>query len=125
MNEELQRQLLAILKELKDGASPAWQMLVEQRAGYYTWNGWLHLAFALLLVVAGWLCVIAGRKTVRITINKVEDSIDRGALVALVITLAVSGALTFTISAIVLASNAFDDIARGAFPLGELIGSIR
>lgn len=53
MNEQLQKELLDILRSLKDGASPAWQVLVEQRSAYYGVSALLmFMAAALFACVA-------------------------------------------------------------------------
>jgi hypothetical protein len=49
MNEQLQKELLDILRALKDGASPAWQVLVEQRSTYHGVSALLTFLAALLL----------------------------------------------------------------------------
>lgn len=111
MNEELQKELLAILRELKDGTGPAWQVLVEQRGGYLLTLGFGQMAACLALVaVFAWLVRVAKRVDWD---HSVEGSVGVGL-----------GVVATGIGASVFGGFAINSLAAGAFPLGQLLGKV-
>lgn len=62
MNEQLQKELIAILQSMKDGASPAWEILVQQRTNFATTYFIAYLAIALIVGVVSTILMRVGRK---------------------------------------------------------------
>lgn len=108
MNEQLQKELLDILRSLKDGASPAWQVLVEQRSAYHGVSALLmFLAAALFAVVA----VLGARYA--------HNSDDEGPQIAGAGTAAIAAVAAFVFLAV-----GIRDLPTYFAPLGQVLGMV-
>lgn len=112
MNEELTKELLSILRAMKDGAPQAWQSLVEQRSTYCLTMGWACLVIALGGIAAGWAGVSLFRRGLR---EEKEDPQIAGAAFFLIFL------VSFTISFI----QGAEFFAEGLAPLGRVLEAIR
>lgn len=112
MNEQLQKELLDILRSLKDGASPAWQVLVEQRSAY----AWASFSIYALMAVAAVLGCIW---TVRVSLRWAGKPDAGDELAAPIIASAVLGLM-----AIICAPLAANWLPRAVAPLGEVLGMV-
>lgn len=119
MNEDLQRELLEIIRALKAGASPAWQVLVEQRAAYCMaafWAGMVKVGIALAVLAAAVLT--AWRPLVRLS-----DKAPLGDVVRVIV-----GGLLLLAGLIALAScltSALERLPEAIAPLGRVLEVLR
>lgn len=109
MNEELKRELLSLLREIKSVAPGSWQLLVEQRASYCWAVAIMCLIIAIAAAVVGRLMIASARK--------VEDSIDRE--------FATPIAWAFCLCAFIPLGISVAYIAEGLAPLGRVLEAIR
>lgn len=112
MNDELTKELLSILRAMKDGAPQAWQSLVEQRSTYCLTMGWACLVIALGGIAAGWAGVRLFQRGLR------EENENRQ----------VAGALCFVIFLISFTISFIEGakcFAEGLAPLGRVLEAIR
>lgn len=112
MNEQLQKELLDILRSLKDGASPAWQVLVEQRSAY----AWASFAIYALLAVAAVIgCICLALVAVRWSEKKGSGDEVAAPIVA---------SVALGLMAIICAPLAANWLPRAVAPLGEVLGMV-
>ncbi len=115
MDEELKKELISILRAMKEGAPGAWQELVAQRSTYCLTLGIANLIVCLIAFV----CIrigISGFKRVHKE-NIAENEIFL-ALYGIMI-----GLSTFTI--LMTLTHAITYLAEGFAPLGRILEFIR
>lgn len=105
MNEELQKELLSILREIKTGAPGAWQTLVEQRSAYC----WAIAVMCIIISITIVIMSVLARKSAL----KIESSSDREFAVGLTWALTLAAFIPFLIS--------MPYIAEGIAPLGKVL----
>jgi hypothetical protein len=120
VNEELHKELLSILRAMKDGAPGTWQALVEQRSAYCMTSAMFSLLLAAVglvtaIVATGW----ARRSMQAIDRNAIGDSreiamIGQGVFAAIAYGFA-AGMLVAGLSTLTEAMN----------PLGRMLEAIR
>ena len=115
MDPDLKNELLAILREMREGAPGAWQILVEQRASYCLMTGWVAFGIAALAMIAMVATIVWGSKR-RLTLP--GDLTAAGCTVALV-TAACLGVVAFC------ATEATQRLAEGFAPLGRVLEALR
>lgn len=109
MNEELQKQLVETLKELRAGATPAFEMLVSEYGAYC----WARAALAVVVIVV--MALLAWR------ISRVKElQMDEDALAILLIGSVAVGIVGTTFAMV----NLFQWLPRACAPLGGLIAGI-
>jgi len=116
MNEELQKQMLEILKAMKEGVNPAWQELIQQRGTYCTSIGICHTSLAFLCIIL-MIALFAGADK-----NLEKDA--RGYLTDFGFAKAVSKISLAVVLFVVVGESmpkGFANLAEGAAPLGRLI----
>jgi len=115
MNEEIQKELLSILRAMKDGAPNAWRELVEQRAAYCMISGlsWLVINVLLMLVGAtmAWRCR-KGPFEADCTLTVNAGGVAAGAIMVIIATAALSCAVV-------------PMLAEGMAPLGRVLEMLR
>ena len=115
MNEELQKELLAILRAMKDGAPVAWQELVAQRSSYCLTLGILDTLASVALLFVSWQLSRIAR---RIGKRPGSDPDDWVAPAAFAVVAFVLGAFWFFRVSV-------PAIAEGIAPLGRMLEVIR
>lgn len=109
MNPELQKELLAILREMKTGAPGAWQALVEQRSVYC----WMIAGMCFAIAVAvGFIARAALKASAR-----VRDDTDRAFGTAL--------SWAILLGAFIPLGIAAQNVAEAIAPLGCVLEAIR
>lgn len=131
MNEELQKELLSILKAMKDGAPGAWQELVSQRSTYCFTIAFTLLFMTLISILTLWKSLKATKLALQAPKeNYRERSWDQHTQVFsknTIFELTISLVLA-AISAIVILvclANIWYWIAEGVAPLGPMLGALR
>lgn len=117
MNEELTKELLSILRAMKDGAPHAWQTLVEQRSSYCLTHmaGDLILAFVGLVIAL--VCLYFGTRS-----RWWDDDYEPQSPVPIIF---FGIALCGLIAAGVNLAAAIPHAAEGMAPLGRVLEAIR
>lgn len=112
MDTELQKELLAILREIKNGAPGAWSMLVEQRLTYCLTMAVCLTTLGLCIGIVGWRAITAG-------FRRSDTDAWEGASLPLVLV----GAGMAAAGMIVL-GHTIEWWAAYAAPLGQLLGKV-
>lgn len=116
MNEEFQRELLSILRAMKDGAPDAWGVLVQQRVTY-------ALVHAALFLIAAGACAIMVRRCWRMAAPELRKNIlqqQEGPLFAGAIF-----ALAFCAGGIACGCLGCSWLAEAVAPLGRVMERLR
>lgn len=115
MNEELQKELLSILRAMKDGAPVAWQELVAQRSSYCLTLGILDTLASVALLFVSWLLSRISRGIAKRQGSDVDDWVPSAALAV----------LAFALGAYWFFRVSVPAIAEGIAPLGRMLEVIR
>jgi hypothetical protein len=114
MNEELMKQLVEILKQLKDGTPGAWQELVHQRQLYCFSSGASLLLFSLILGIIG---VFLGKKGVKMYNDSGRGYDDTYMFFAFGWAIAAIGSLVTLVCG-------GESIINGIAPLGQVLSKL-
>lgn len=127
MNEELQKELLSILRAMKDGAPHAWQTLVEQRSTYCLTLG----IVCLLIAAAGVFAVLRGLRMCRKAAEVPTEYINYSSIKEMTtaatfqmisgIVIGVAGLISVGIGA----GEGINNLAEGLAPLGRVLEALR
>jgi roadblock/LC7 domain-containing protein len=118
MNEEIQKELLAILRAMKDGAPDAWSVLVDQRASYCLTLG---VARALYAVMAAIVFAVAVKWT-KAVFSKTYDGLGCPDPVVMgPAFLALGAAVAFCVNL----GFATDNFSEAFAPLGRVLEMLR
>lgn len=112
MNEELQKELLSILRAMKDGAPHDWQTLVDQRSTYCLTIG----GFCVAVVLASLALGIFGRSILLRGIAKNNEDAVISGIVCLAVSV-IAGSVAFF--------KAMGMVAEGLAPLGRVLEALR
>lgn len=116
MDTDLQKELLAILRELKNGAPDAWRVLVEQRSTYCFTVALGMVIFSSVLGLIGWRLITEGSKRDAAETNvSSQGGLGSGMMFI--------GAVTILVS-FVCAGVSISWWAAYAAPLGQLLGKV-
>lgn len=118
MNEDLQKELISILRELKNGAGPAWQALVEQRGGYYLMLALGLFALACIGALLSWRLTAAAKAG--FAANKDLPLYEKSDFPSAYVGMAIVSA----VAAGGMLVGAFFNLAAGMYPLGQLLGKV-
>lgn len=126
MNEELQKELLNILRSIKEGSPTAWQALVDQRSDYYIFCGIGNIIFCIFSMILIFLGVKYCLKSAKEPITRDIYGIKRMTELANTyscfgVIFSVAGAIMFFITAPLTISC----FAKGVAPLGEVLDILR
>lgn len=115
MNEEVQKELLQLLRDIKAGSPGAWQMIVEQRAGLYGAQGF---GFTVLALTLATLAMMAFRFSKNATTSRVAR--DEGMADAPEV---VGGfaSIALMIAGLICFGAALCDFATSIAPLGHIL----
>lgn len=116
MNEELQRELVSILRAMKDGSPEAFKVLVEQRSLYCWANVAVGLMFVLASVVLALVCAKASKRLWYHIDNDIDDATP------LLMTLISAGAAVF---AFVVGESGLAHLPEALAPLGRVLEVLR
>lgn len=116
MNEEFQKELLAILRAMKDGAPDAFNVLVQQRATYCLTVGCSMLGLALLLLSGG-LVAMTRMRGCSFSASDYDGPSARFFLVMVGFMAAIGG--------LILAGHQVTMLAEGFAPLGRVLEALR
>lgn len=118
MNEELQKELLAILRSMREGAPDAWHELVAQRSTYCLTTGISMLAISVIVGIIGAALVWACRK----------GPFDEPGSYTLLTRQAagmIVGCTTMLCAGLVIGTSVIPMLAEGFAPLGRVLEAIR
>jgi hypothetical protein len=127
VNEELQKELLSILRAMKDGAPVAWQELVAQRSSYCLTMGVACAALACAGIAGLWFGVRLALRGGDVPLDYYEYSSIKTMKTSAVLKVAfgLGAALAGAIALGVGVGNACFFIAEGIAPLGRMLEVLR